>query len=297
MKPHRVYTLFRNLALALVAVVVQFAVVAIAPSDSWKFLLIKVIACQPLIAAVLALARPYRGPDPIRPWRKWIVGLLSVLSLPMLAGSVVFVADAVGLMGWVLDLQFRAKVSSADRVVIRDGGFCHGDPDREPSLYVITNKAEIVEFRKMFSFSGFRARCMCCGYPSVDWWKDDRRIVRSAIHHGLALRCTGFPGDIGLTSASRLQLVDWFDRHCDLDLAESGGPRYRLCALVRSRLEGLAHDWIKEHPGERPALEDVRKLAEPGKERDLHCPCGGVVTLSFGSDETPTVRCDFVGHQ
>ena len=66
-------------------------------------------------------------------------------------------------------MQFRAMVRNADRVVIRDGGgLCHSNPDREPSLYEITNKTEIAEFNRLFRFSSQTMQCKCCSNPRHD---------------------------------------------------------------------------------------------------------------------------------
>ena len=130
-----------------------------------------------------------------------------------------------------------------------------------PTAYVLTNNAEIAAFNQMFRFTGSRHSCCCCGYPGVDWWKGDRRIVKSAIHHGVALRCTGFPSDLGLALSSRALLRDWFKRHCDIDLREASGRRYQSCAS--------AYD----------------------------CPSGGKYTLSFDDKGAPCVKCSTPGHE
>ena len=122
-------------------------------------------------------------------------------------------------------LAFQAEIADADRVVIRKGGGgCHGDPDKDDVLYVITNKTELAEFGKMFRFSGSSMPCACCGYPGVDWWKGNKRLVLSAIHHGHALGVKGFPGiNLRLSSSSRLALSKWFKEHCGIDIENDGG--------------------------------------------------------------------------
>ena len=62
---------------------------------------------------------------------------------------------ATGAFDFVIIPVFRLSVCDADRIVIRDGGWlCHSKPDEEPSLFEITNKAEIAAFNEMFKFSG-----------------------------------------------------------------------------------------------------------------------------------------------
>ena len=214
MKSHRVYTLFRNLGIAFWVTVVAM----IASKAALPLYFVDAIA---LLAVVIGLVRPYRSDKPFSVGRKIFAGVMSVFAVIEIG---IFYYWS-GCFGIIHNARFASAVGEADRVVIRDGGFCHGDPDHEPALYVLTNQAEIVAFNQMFRFTGSRPPCCCCGYPGVDWWKGDRRIVKSAIHHGVALRCEGFPSDLGLALGSRAQLRDWFKQHCDIELEKARARR------------------------------------------------------------------------
>ena len=282
---HRVYSVMRNLGIV-------FWVTVVAMIASKAALPLYFVDALALLAVAIGLVRPYRSDKPFSVGRKIFAGVMSVFAVIEIG---IFYYWS-GCFGIIPNARFASAVGEADRVVIRDGGFCHGDPDREPALYVLTNQAEIAEFNQMFRFTGSRPPCMCCGYPAVDWWKGDRRIVKSAIHHGVALRCEGFPSDLGIALSSRAQLRDWFKQHCDIDMTEAGGRRYQSCEFARGFLESYAEMWMKSHVGRHPSLEDVRKFAaEQGKDYD--CPSGGKYTLLFDDKGAPCVKCDAKGHE
>lgn len=210
----RVYALFRNLAIALIAVIAQVCLFGGLAYVGRTPYLPSVVLVQPLIAVVLALMWPCRRSGAIAAWRKWVVGLLAPFSLLLLAVSVVFMANVIGVVGVILDLKFRHAVKDADRVVVRDGGFncCQKNVDDQPILCEITNRAEVAAFGKQIRFSGIGFKCCCCGHPGIDWWQGDRKIALTAMHHGRALRWSGFSmGDAQLTTASRQKLKEWLD--------------------------------------------------------------------------------------
>lgn len=110
--------------------------------------------------------------------------------------------------------RFTNLIATADKIVIRDGGYvCHGPkPDEQPVLLVVTNASEIAEFnaRIKFSVRDGMWRCSCCGHPGIDWWKDGRRIVLVSAQHGSALRWRDFPCDMPFTPDSVKALAEWF---------------------------------------------------------------------------------------
>ena len=194
------------------------------------------------------------------------------------------------------NMQFRAMVKDADRVIIRDGGgLCHSDPDKEPSLYAITNKTEIAEFNRMFRFSSQTMRCRCCGYPGVDWCRDGKRIAVSAIHHGIALRIEGRCFDWHLSPRSQERIKEWLETHCK-ERSKDGYPMYRQCFENRGYLEMVARDWLKANGGRAPDLADLRVESEEKWKRNLSCPAGGGYSLSFDWDGDPHVSCTIPRH-
>ena len=204
------------------------------------------------------------------------------------------------LYSFTLNMRFRAMVRDADRVVIRDGGgLCHSDPDKEPSLYEITNKTEIAEFNRMFRFSSQTMLCFCCGYPGVDWWRDGKRIAVSAIHHGIALRIEGKSFAWHLSPRSQKRIKEWLRTHCGERSTEAGRPMYELCFENRGYLEMEAWDWLKANDGRKPAISDLRNSAKKNWRvgRDLSCPAGGEYSLSFDENGDPHVSCTIPRHE
>ena len=133
-------------------------------------------------------------------------------------GIVWFGAEKVVVDGRLLiDLSldnFTNLIATADKIVIRDGGYdCHGPKaDEQPVLFVVTNASEIAEFNAQIKFvvEDDMSWCMCCGHPGIDWWKDGRRIVLTSAHHGDSLRWCDFPCDLPFTPDSAKALAKWF---------------------------------------------------------------------------------------
>ena len=220
--PRRLYSVVRNLEWAFPATfVLGIIAVPLWSADMYAGMTLSLTA----VALAFGLLRPRRVEKSLGKWRIWLVSLLAPLAVlqVVLGLAALWHGSLVG--GRTRTLAFQAEIADADRVVIRKGGGgCHGDPDKDDVLYVITNKTELAEFGKMFRFSGSSMPCACCGYPGVDWWKGNKRLVLSAIHHGHALGVKGFPGiNLRLSSSSRLALSKWFKEHCGIDIENDGG--------------------------------------------------------------------------
>ena len=113
--------------------------------------------------------------------------------------------------------RFATLIAAADRIVVRKGGYiCHSkNVDEQPIAATITNAAEIAAFNRSIRF--YRnypgLADWCCGYPGIDWWAGDRRIVLSSVQHGRALRWKGFSGDIPFVKESSEKLRAWLKDH------------------------------------------------------------------------------------
>lgn len=113
---------------------------------------------------------------------------------------------------WQYDGDFHKVIEQADRVVVRDGGYtCCGPVDKQAILLNITNRREIDELNRIVEFEPHQTSdaCMCCGYPGIDWYRGQKRVALTALHHGLALRWKKFPGDAQLTPRSSQAIVEW----------------------------------------------------------------------------------------
>ena len=115
---------------------------------------------------------------------------------------------------------FFKTVAEADRIVVRDGGFdcCVSEEaiDRQPTLAVLTNAADVAAFTAMIQFEDGPAggwQCMCCGHPGIDWWKGGERLALTSVQHGQALRWHTFSDDYPFTAESAAALARWFEAH------------------------------------------------------------------------------------
>ncbi len=111
---------------------------------------------------------------------------------------------------------FLSTIASADKVVIRKGGYdcCKKSVDGDIVLLTITNAADIAAFNEMFQLDDdSNSDCFCCGFPGIDWWRDGERIALTGIQHCQAIRWRGFSmGDRHLTGKAASELSDWLSR-------------------------------------------------------------------------------------
>ena len=250
---------------------------------SFYFLSVPVIVV--FVAIVLGLMSPRRPAGRFQT-------LVCFFALVHLAIVGLWLHFILGYFGIMMNARFAAMVKDADRIVIRDGGgLCHSKLDMEPSLYEITNKTEIAEFNSMFQFSGTSLPCKCCGYPGVDWWRDGKRIVVSALHHGRALRVEGKGYNWRLATSSRQHIDKWLKEHCGVSCSNGGFPMYRQCACERYELQAEAQKFMQTHDGRRPTMGDVCMEISPS------CPVGGKYSLTFTEDGTAHVSCSIPFHE
>ncbi len=250
-----------------------------------------------VVSALIGWAIPGRPHNEKGAWRtvrESAAWLFAALHLVMVA---LWLYLATGFFCITFNSSFEAAVQGADRVVVRDGGgLCHSDPDKEPSLFEITNKVEIAAFNDMFKFSArTMPPCRCCGYPGIDWWRDGQRVVVSALHHGHALRVEGFGGDLQLTILSSRRIRKWLEENCGLT-GGNGFPRYRYCRHARSFIESAAQNWATAGAERKPTLDDLRDEFKKSGEEFPKCPAGGEYSLIYGEDGTPMVKCTVPRH-
>jgi len=108
---------------------------------------------------------------------------------------------------------------------------------------------------------------MCCGEPSIEFYRGKELAVSLSMHHGRSLRWEGWPGDGELTKASGESLSQWLAEHGAKkpaeDLARSREservakrrqemimaivPRETFDALAKAQNEGEAADAFRKH--------------------------------------------------
>ena len=252
-----------------------------------------IVAIIVALVGALVPGRPHVGRSAWRIVREVMAWLFAAVHLAIVALWLYF---ATGAFDFVIIPVFRAAVCDADRIVIRDGGgLCHSKPDEEPSLFEITNKAEIASFNEMFKFSGRTMPCCCCGYPGIDWWRDGRRVVVSALHHGHALRVEGFVGDLRLTVVSSRRIQKWLEDNCGLT-EDEGIPKYQYCRHERDIIEDAAQNWATAGVERKPTLDDLRDEFKKNGKEFPSCPAGGEYSLTYGEDGRPEVKCTAPRH-
>lgn len=116
------------------------------------------------------------------------------------------------LLGGSWESQLAAAVEGADRLRVRTGGTCHRDVANERTLYEEKNPTKIQELVNGIkineSESGFA--CMCCGDPSLEFYKGDTLVLTVGYHHGRSMRWPGsWRGDALLTPDSANYLQRW----------------------------------------------------------------------------------------
>jgi hypothetical protein len=158
---------------------------------------------------------------------------------------------------WTYRGQFHRCIATADRIVVRDGGYdCCEPVDGQKVLFEVTDRAEITEVAARIEFPreqgmGF---CMCCGYPGIDWYRGGRRLALTSVQHGRGLRWKGFPGDAGLTEASADWLVEWLAKHGVTQPKEEIAEGKRLAAIAAEAREAM-EPFVPE--GFREAIENA----------------------------------------
>lgn len=109
--------------------------------------------------------------------------------------------------------QLRASLASADTLRVRTGGTCHRDQAKEVELFQTTIRSEIQEFLDLVrvdeSESGLH--CMCCGDPTLEFYKGEKLIGTVGVHHGQSIRWVEgtWDGDGMLTAKSAKAFTAW----------------------------------------------------------------------------------------
>ena len=271
---------------------IAFPIVFLLPGFAFSYLPLGAAVVSALIGWMVP-GRPHTVKNAWRTVGESFVWLAAALHLALVA---LWLHLSTGLFGFLIDKNFRSAVKDADRVVIRDGGgLCHSDPDKEPSLFEITNKADIAAFNEMFKFARREVSCKCSGYPGIDWWRDGQRIAVAGIHHNRKLRMSGIGGDLRFTAESKRCVQEWLETHCGLTPGDNS-PRYRRCIMARARIESEVLDLAKTNDSKKPTMDDLRdEFKKNGKEFPA-CPAGGEYSLTYGENGKPVVKCSAPCH-
>jgi len=148
----------------------------------------------------------------------------AVLSLAILLGSAIYLSSRAMIQ------ELSPAIATADRIVVRDGGFdCCGPVDDEAVLFQVTDPAEIKAVSGKIEFVSTQGPCNCCGFPGIDWYRGKDRLALTAVQHGRAIRFRN--DDFRLSNQSRKWLVGWLVQHgvSETEIQGGcGGPRRDL---------------------------------------------------------------------
>lgn len=139
----------------------------------------------------------------------------TILTLLLLAMILVSGCGKTTNEDWAVPLHEALK--GATRLRVRSGGTCHRRPNTEKTLLDIQNPKQVAEVIKSIQInangSGFH--CMCCGNPSLEFYREDTLLVTLGFHHGQSVRWQNgkWSGDALLTKKSADSLVEWLSNN------------------------------------------------------------------------------------
>jgi hypothetical protein len=143
--------------------------------------------------------------------------LLAVLSLPIL----VCLASWVRATGFSREAQLEKALQGVNRIRVRSGGTCHRQIEQERTLIEESEASKVADICRSIRidewgsggcWGGFH--CMCCGNPSIEFYRDDDLILTLGFHHGRSVRWAGgWKWDGLLTRESATKLTSWLAEH------------------------------------------------------------------------------------
>jgi hypothetical protein len=140
---------------------------------------------------------------------RWLWGAI-------VASIVVLAAIAVASMlhakvEWKPSLD-RA-LAGVDRVKVRTGGTCHRDPGNEKLLLDTSDASAIATLIGSIEINEAESgrACMCCGDPTIEFYRTGTLVVSLGVHHATALRWPEgkWPGDAMLPRESVEKINQW----------------------------------------------------------------------------------------
>src|SRR5262245_30238846 len=132
---------------------------------------------------------------------------------PLLVAILLAIVAVVSAGAWLPAWQRRSwefplmrAVADADRIRVRTGGTCHRHPPSERTLCEERDTAKGREFVANSKInaqeSGWKAVCLCCGGPSIEFYKGEELVVTLGCHEGRFRWVEGWQGDAVLTPGS-----------------------------------------------------------------------------------------------
>jgi hypothetical protein len=141
---------------------------------------------------------------------------LILLKIPLLltVGIIILVICLGFFGGPTTTFQVRNKITESSRLVIRTGGNCHREPERERIMFETQDADVIKKFSKLISlgFTEPGRACMCCGEMTFDLYHDDDLYYSFSLHHRSHIRIKDSSyGDRDLSFCSKKKLNAWLE--------------------------------------------------------------------------------------
>lgn len=146
------------------------------------------------------------------------------------------------------------QLEGVDRLHIRSGGTCHRGPESEKTLLDLRDAEVVSKVLQNIQItpndSGFH--CMCCGDPTLEFYRGETLVVSLGFHHARSLRWLEgkWKGDGLLTQESADFLVKWMD-----DQGVSG-PRNERDEMEAIRIQS-EQDWNRWVAAMPESLEPI----------------------------------------
>ncbi len=161
-------------------------------------------------------------------------------------------------------------LDGATRLRIRTGGTCHRDPKKEKTLLDVRDAKEVAAFIQLIRIdaneSGFH--CMCCGNPTLEFYRAETLILSLGFHHARSLRWPGgqWKGDGLLENTSAEFLVKW--------LAARGvrGPQEEVEESIRlqKKSEMSQKKWLSAMPASlKPFWSAMNDISGTNKTKEM----------------------------
>ena len=148
----------------------------------------------------------------------------------------------------------HTSLAGASRLRVRSGGTCHSNPNEETTLLDIRDTDAVAKLidgiavdQPKIAFCGTIVFCcMCCGNPTLEFYRDDKLIAALSLHHGQSLRWPSgkWTGDGHLTPASAEFLINWLNER-----GVTGPKQEREKDLINQKKEQADQEkWINAMP-------------------------------------------------
>lgn len=159
-------------------------------------------------------------------------------------------------------------LQGATRLRVRSGGTCHRLPDEEKTLLDLRDQKQIAEFVQGIQISPYDSdfHCMCCGNPTLEFYRDEKLVVSLGFHHTLSLRWPDgkWAGDGFLTKNSDDFLIKWLADHGVRGPTEEREERVRL----QKKSEASQERWLKAMPESlKPFWEEMQDPFRPSNKQ------------------------------